>query len=161
LSKKLFAVFHHQRACKLWGFILNLNNTVGLKNMSTTPARKEEEKWFVQTARVLAWFLAGFYALLWIGRITYAITHAAKILSWLDQHGLQSLQQAGNFLVLPLVPDFVIGIPMLMLFGFIRVQNRKKEANQASEPTLTVRPFSVTPSTPEPRPTTVVSVAHF
>ena len=96
--------------------------------MSPTPAR-EEEKWFVQTARVLAWFLASFYALLWIGRIVYVITHAAKILSWLDQHGIQSLQQAGIFLILPLVPDFVIGIPMLMLFGFVRVQNRKKGAN--------------------------------
>jgi hypothetical protein len=129
--------------------------------MSTTPARKEEEKWFIQTARVLSLFLASFYALLWAGRIVYVITHAAEILSWYDRYNLQSLQQAGIFLILPFVPDFVIGLPMLMLFGFVRVQNQKKEANQASEPTFTVRPFSVAPPTPEPRPTTVVSVAHF
>ncbi len=129
--------------------------------MSAAPVRREREKRFVQTARVFAWFLASFYALLWAGRITYAVTHAAEIVSWFDHHGLRSLQQAGIFLILPLVPDFVIGIPMVLLFGFVRVQTGKKEANQASEPTLTVRPFSVAPPTPEPRPTTVVSVAHF
>jgi hypothetical protein len=129
--------------------------------MNTTPVRKEEEKWFVQTARVFAWFLASFYALLWIGRIIYVVTHAAEIVSWLDRHGLQSLQQAGIFLVLPFVPDLVIGIPMVALFGFVRVQTQKRKANQASEPTPTVGPFSVAPPTPEPRPTTVVSVAHF
>lgn len=89
------------------------------------------------------------------------ISHAAEILSWFDRHSLQSFREAGIFLILPFVPDLVIGIPMVVLFGFIRVQTRKKEANHASEPTLTVRPFSVAPPTPEPRHTSVVSVAHF
>lgn len=123
--------------------------------------RGQEEKWLVQTARILAWILASFYALLWAGRIVYVHLNATEILAWVAHHDVQSLRKTGIFLVLPFVPDFVIGIPMLALFGFARVQSKKKESNQASEPTLTVRPFSVAPPTPEPRPTIVVSVAHF
>ena len=129
--------------------------------MRIAAARKEEEKWFVQTARVFAWILGSFYAVLWVGRIVYVVTHAAEILSWFDLHDLQSLRRAGIFLILPFVPDVVVGIPTFLLFGFVRVHTRKKEANQASEPTLTVRLFSVAPPPPEPRPTIVVSVAHF
>lgn len=129
--------------------------------IAPTSARREEVKWFVQIARVLAWILASFYVFLWAARIGYVITHAAEIRSWFAHQDLQSLRKAGIFLILPFVPDFVIGVPMLALFGFARVQSQKKESNQSSEPTLTVRPFSVTPPPPEPRPTVVVSAAHF
>ena len=43
----------------------------------------------------------------------------------IDRDHAYALETGGQALLD--VPDFVIGIPMFLLFGFVRVQNRKKE----------------------------------
>jgi hypothetical protein len=70
---------------------------------------RNEEKWFVRTARVVAWLLAIPYAVLWAGRIAYGLQEAPRIYAWLTQHGLQFLDGAGFWILLALVPDFGIG----------------------------------------------------
>jgi hypothetical protein len=91
---------------------------------------RNEEKWFVRTARVVAWLLAIPYAVLWAGRIAYGLQEAPRIYAWLTQHGLQFLDGAGFWILLALVPDFGIGLPAFMLFGFVRCQTQKNLPNQ-------------------------------
>ena len=96
---------------------------------------RKEEKWFVRTARIFAWLLVIPYAILWACRLAYVIEDAAAIYYALEKRGLfQALSEEWLYLVFLAVPDLVIGIPILCLFGLVRRHTQERRPNQSPQP---------------------------
>jgi hypothetical protein len=66
--------------------------------------------------------------------LAYVIKDGPEIYSWLSQHTLQQhLDGPALFVALALVPDFVVGLPAVLLFGFVRCHTQKKSPTKPPE----------------------------
>jgi hypothetical protein len=122
---------------------------------------RKQEKWFVAWARVLSWLLGGFYCFLFIGSIELA---GEEALARHEQGSLvdrnEVIEYAGYCALVMVIQFLFLGLPALMLAGFVRHQTRAPAIFPAAKP-VQGGPFAVIHSVTAPDHFAVMNIAHF
>ncbi|MES1166758.1 MAG: hypothetical protein ABUL68_02035 [Pseudomonadota bacterium] len=98
-------------------------------------------KWFFRGARICAWVLGSLYCLQLGGRIVFMIVEG----------GMERSDGMGSplaFLFGMVIEFLFLGLPALLLAGFVRCRTLRQEFNRVAGPPRTSGPFSVVPPAP-------------